>query len=87
MLVFDFEVSDLLLDLRLEFVGGALEFVQVFANLAGDLRQLLGPKDDQGQKEQKDRLGKAHADHDTVPGEKGAMTATTFDELGFFSES
>ncbi len=69
-------MSDLLLDLRLELVGGALELVEVFADLAGDLRQLLRPKDDQGQKEQEDRLGEAHAVHHTVPEEGGAIAET-----------
>jgi len=44
-------MSDFLLNLRLELIGGALELVHVLANLACDLRQLLGPEDDEGQKE------------------------------------
>ena len=74
--LFDVEVRDLLFDLRLEFVGRTLEFVQVLAHLARDLRQLLRPKDDEGQKEQEDRLRKTHADHHTVLEEHGAIAET-----------
>src|ERR1700722_3186676 len=45
------EVRNLLLDLRLEFVRGALEFVERLAHRPRDFRQLLGPKDDEGKKE------------------------------------
>src|SRR2546425_855757 len=55
----DIETVDLRLDLRLEFVGRALEFVERLADLAADLRQLLGPKNDQGQEEGKDHLSEA----------------------------
>src|SRR5271169_966932 len=65
-LVLDFQMSDFLLDLRLEFIRGALKFVQVLPNLACDFRQLLGPKDDESQEEQEDRLGKTHAVHHTA---------------------
>ncbi len=54
-------MRDLLLDLGLELVGGTPEFVEGSAHLAGDLRQFLGPKNDQGQKEEEDRLRKTHA--------------------------
>src|ERR1700729_2678413 len=54
-------MGDLLLDLGAEFVGCAFEFVKIFANQAGDLRQLLGPEDDEGQKEQEDSLAKTHS--------------------------
>ena len=69
-------MSDFLLNLRLELVGSPLEFVQIFADLAGDLRQLLRPEYDQGQEEQEDRLGEAHAVHHTVPEEEGAIAAS-----------
>jgi len=69
-------VSDLLLDLRLELVGSPLEFIQILADLAGDLRQLLWPENDQGQEEQEDRLGETHAVHHTVPEEGGAIAET-----------
>ena len=55
----DIETVDLRLDLRLEFVGRALEFVERLADLATDLRQLLGPKNDQGQQEDEDHLWEA----------------------------
>jgi len=54
-------MGDFLLDLRTEFIRGALELVEIFADEAGHLRQLLGPKDDEGQKEQKNGLAKTHA--------------------------
>src|SRR5579863_579195 len=54
-------MSNFLFDLGLELVRGALELVERLAYLAGNLRQLLGPKDDEGQKEKEDRLGKTHA--------------------------
>jgi hypothetical protein len=44
-------MSDLLFDLRLEFVRRAPELIQHFANLSGNLRQLLGPEYDKGQNE------------------------------------
>src|SRR5580704_4568962 len=59
-------VVDFVLDLRPELVGSAAELVESLAHLAGDLRQLLGPKDDEGQKEQEDRLGKTHGFHHTA---------------------
>src|SRR5208283_4422224 len=65
-------VADLMLDLRLEFVGSAAELIQRLAYLAGNLRQLLGPKDDEGQKEQEDRLGKTHGFHHTAGNGKAA---------------
>src|SRR5258708_3543113 len=59
--VFSLQVCDLLLDLGLELVGGTPEFVKGAPHLAGDLGQLLRPKDDEGQKEEEDRLRKTHA--------------------------
>ena len=56
-----FEIRDFLLDLGFELVGGAAKLIQRFAHLASDLRQLLGPKDDERQKEQENRFPKAHA--------------------------
>jgi len=70
---FDFQVRNLLFDLRLELIRSSLELVHVLANLARDLRQLLGPEDDQGQQEQEDRLGKAHAIHHTAGKGNAAM--------------
>jgi len=61
LLVLHFQMGNFLLDLGLEFVRGALEFIQRLAYLAGDLRQLLGPKDNERQKEEEDRLRKTHA--------------------------
>src|SRR6266849_4193589 len=58
---FGFEVGNFLLDLRLELVRGAFEFVQVFTDLAGDLGEFLRPEDDESQKKQEDRLRKTHA--------------------------
>src|SRR5581483_6658443 len=83
-LLFDLELRNLLLDLRLEFVGGAAKFIHELAHLAGDLRQLLGPEDDQGQEEQEDRFRKTHGSHHTVPrgdGQTRAIGACTEKEL------
>ena len=55
----DIKTVDLRLDLRLEFVRSTLEFVEGLADLATDLRQLLGPKNDQGQQEDEDHLWEA----------------------------
>src|ERR1051326_4995276 len=71
--LFDLQMSDLLLDLRLEIVGGAAELVHELADLARDLRQLLGPEDNQGQKKQEDRLRKTHALHHTAPDGNAAI--------------
>ena len=57
--VLEVKAVDLRLDLRLEFVRGTLEFIERLANLATDLRQLLRPKDDQGQQEDEDHLWEA----------------------------
>src|SRR5579863_436556 len=54
-------MSDFLLDLGPEFVGSPLEFIEPLARLTRNLRQLLRPKDNQGQEEQEDRLRKTHA--------------------------
>jgi len=47
-------------NLRSELVGGTAKFGEQTSGLTGDLWQLLRPKDDEGQEEQKDRLGKTH---------------------------
>src|SRR5271165_145712 len=73
LLLLDLDIGNFLLDLRLEFVRRAPEFGQCLAYVAGDLRQLLGPKDDEGQEEQEDRLGKTHALHHTAGKGKAAM--------------
>jgi hypothetical protein len=52
----DIKTVNLRLNLRLEFVGSTLEFVERLADLAADLRQLLGPKNDEGQEEDEDHL-------------------------------
>src|SRR5579871_3118041 len=61
-LIFQLQLRDFRGELRLEFVRGALKLVERLTDLAGYLRQLLGPKNQQGQKEQKDGLGESHAD-------------------------
>src|SRR5450755_1367363 len=66
----DFQMRNFLLNLRLEFVRSPPKLVERLADLAGDLRQLLGPEHDQGQKEQENRLGKAHAIHHTAVAQK-----------------
>jgi len=66
--ILDIEVRDLGFNLGLEFIRGPLKFVQRPADLASDLRQLLGPEDDQGQQEDEDHLWKAqvHEIHHTA---------------------
>jgi hypothetical protein len=73
--ILNLEVGYLLFDLRFKFVRRTAEFVEHLADLARDLGQLLGPKDNQGQKEEEDRLRKAHAVHHTAGAGKAAMTA------------
>ena len=51
-----FQFAHFILNLRLEFAAGALEFRQAFADLPPDLRQLLRPKQDQGQNEDEHHL-------------------------------
>ncbi len=55
-----FELVDLGLDLRLEFIGGTLELVERFPDLARDLRQLLGAEDQEGQHEDESGVAKTH---------------------------
>src|ERR1700674_2098043 len=61
------QLRNLRRDLGLEFVRGALDLIEHLAHLARDLRQLLGPKNEQRQEKQKYRLRKAHATHHTAP--------------------
>src|SRR5579871_2981423 len=72
-LLLDLEVRDLLFDLGLKLVGGTAKFVHEFADLAGDLRQFLRPKDNQGQEKEEDRLGKTHRDSSYFFVSKAAM--------------
>ena len=67
-MIFDIEVRDLRFNLSLEFIRGPLEFVERPADLASNLRQLLGPEDDQGQQEDEDHLWKTevHEFHNTA---------------------
>ena len=53
------QVADLVLELRLELVAGALEFAQRLPYLPADFGQLLGPEDQQGEQENEDHLWKA----------------------------
>jgi hypothetical protein len=61
LLFLHIELIDFGLDLGLEFVGGALEFVERLSDLASDLRQLLGAEDQQGQDENESGVAKTHA--------------------------
>ena len=56
---FPLDVGNFGLDLRFEFVRGALELVQSLANLPADLRHLLWPENNQGQQEKKHHFWKA----------------------------
>ncbi len=55
-ILFEIQLRDLGLDLRLEFVRGPLEFIEGPSDLPSDLGQLLGPEQDQGKKEKEDHL-------------------------------
>src|SRR5579872_3248898 len=46
----DFQLRYFRLDLSFKFVRSAAKLIERLANLASDFRQLLGPKNDQGQK-------------------------------------
>src|ERR1700687_641809 len=58
-MLFDIQLGDLGLDLRLEFVRGSLEFIEGPPDLPSDLGQLLWPEQDQGKKEEEDHLWEA----------------------------
>ena len=58
-MLFDIQLRDFGLDLRFEFVGGPLEFIQGPADLPSDLGQLLWPEQDQGKKEEENHLWEA----------------------------
>ena len=58
-MLFDIQLRDFGLDLRLEFVRSPLEFIQGPSDLPSDLGQLLWPEQDQGKKEEEDHLWKA----------------------------
>lgn len=58
-LVFQIQLIDLGLDLRFEFVRGAFKFAQSPTDLPADFRQLLWPKDEQGQNKQEHHFGEA----------------------------
>ena len=58
-MLFDIQLRDFGLDLRLEFVRGPLEFIQGPPDLPSDLGQLLWPEQDQGKKEEEDHLWEA----------------------------
>src|SRR6185369_9949179 len=53
---FELELAHFCFQLPLELVTGTLELAQSLPDLASDLRQLLGPKDDEGQQEDEDHL-------------------------------
>ena len=55
LLILSSRLRDLRLDLGLELIRGAPELVERLAHLPRNLRQLLRPKDEQGQKEQEDQ--------------------------------
>ena len=58
-MLFDIQLRDFGLDLRLEFVRSPLEFIEGPADLPSDFGQLLGPEQDQGKKEEEDHLWEA----------------------------
>src|SRR5690348_5687511 len=52
----ELQFADFVFYLRLEFAAGALKFGQAFADLPSNFRQLLRPKDDQGQNKDEHHL-------------------------------
>lgn len=56
----DFKLADFRFNLRLEFVRGPFEFVQGFADLPGDSRELFRPEQQQRQNKKKGRVGEIH---------------------------
>ena len=68
LMILDIKMRDFRFNLSFEFIRGPLKFVERLADLASNLRQLLGPEDDQGQQEDEDHLWKAqvHKFHDTA---------------------
>src|SRR3984893_11542603 len=54
--VFQVELRDLGLDLRLEFVRGSFEFIERPPDLGADFRQLLLPGDDQGDHQEEEDI-------------------------------
>src|SRR3981081_2108387 len=67
LMVVHFQLRYLRLNLGFELVRGSAELIQSLAHLTSDFRQLLGPKDDQGQEKQEDGLRKTHGIHHTAP--------------------
>src|ERR1700746_3992819 len=57
-MVLNIQLIDLGFDLSFEFVGSALALIEGAPYLASDLRQLLGPKNHQGQDEDEDHFRK-----------------------------
>src|SRR5580704_13216783 len=66
LLLLPFEMRNLRFDLALELIRSPSQLIQYLAHLPRDLRQLLRPKNQQGQKEKKDGLRKPHGSHDTA---------------------
>src|SRR5262245_12903530 len=52
----DLQLADLRIKLRLELIARALEFIERFAELASDLRQLPRPKQQETQEGEEDHL-------------------------------
>src|SRR3984893_7300610 len=75
--VFQVELRDLGLDLRLEFVGGSFEFIERPPDLASDFRQLLWPEDDQGHQKEENHLWKTEIHDPMIPPERIASKFRT----------
>lgn len=56
----NFQLVDFGLDLGFEFVGGALEFVERFSDLAGNFWQPFRAEDQKGQDEDERRVAETH---------------------------
>src|SRR3984893_893053 len=75
--VFQVELRDLGLDLRLEFVRGSFEFIERPPDLAPDFRQLLWPEDDQGHQKEEDHLWKTQVHDPMILPERIASKSST----------
>ena len=75
LMILDIEMRDLRFNLGLEFIRGPFEFVERPADLASDLRQLLGPEDDQGQQEDEDHFWKAQVHKSMILPQEIAINA------------
>src|SRR6266704_1475603 len=63
---FQLHLADLFMDLALKLLAGPFEFRHDLADSAGNLRQLPGPKQDEGQEHNEDNLARKSKVHSAV---------------------